>query len=125
MSFAAIILCVASQRVFVVVVVYFAINSVRELLDTPSHVINMFQGDRTALAIHDTKEAEGNKWRLCSVFIFNKTLRSCILFRDILLSTEHGELSFHQHPQWKFPAGNDMKTWSSSPNIHTLGHSPG
>jgi hypothetical protein len=34
-SFAAITLCVASQRVFVVVVVvYFVIDSVRKLLDT-------------------------------------------------------------------------------------------
>jgi len=40
-SFAAITLCVASQRVFivviVVVVVYFVINSVRGLLDTRSY----------------------------------------------------------------------------------------
>jgi hypothetical protein len=37
-SFAAITLCVASQRVFVVIVVYFVIDSVRKLLDTPSYV---------------------------------------------------------------------------------------
>jgi uncharacterized protein HemY len=38
-SFAAITLCVASQRVFiVVVVVYFVIDSFRKLLDTPSHI---------------------------------------------------------------------------------------
>jgi hypothetical protein len=36
-SFAAIIICVASQRVFVVVFVYFVIDSVRKLLDTPSY----------------------------------------------------------------------------------------
>jgi uncharacterized membrane protein len=36
MSFAAITLCVASQRVFIVV--YFVIDSVRKLLDTPSYV---------------------------------------------------------------------------------------
>jgi hypothetical protein len=35
-SFAAITLCVASQRVFFFVV-YFVIDSVRELLDTPSY----------------------------------------------------------------------------------------
>jgi hypothetical protein len=35
-SFAAITLCVASQRVFVVVV-YFVIDSVRKLLNTPSY----------------------------------------------------------------------------------------
>jgi hypothetical protein len=36
-SFAAIALCVASQQVFVVV--YFVIDSVRKLLDTPSYII--------------------------------------------------------------------------------------
>jgi hypothetical protein len=35
-SFAAITLCVASQRVFITVV-YFVIDSVRKLLDTPSY----------------------------------------------------------------------------------------
>jgi hypothetical protein len=34
-SFAAITLCVASRRVFIVV--YFVIDSVRKLLDTPSY----------------------------------------------------------------------------------------
>jgi uncharacterized membrane protein len=37
-SFAAITLCVASQRVLVVVVVYFVIDSVRKLLDTLSYI---------------------------------------------------------------------------------------
>jgi hypothetical protein len=37
-SFAAITLCVASQRVFIVVV-YFVIDSVRKLLDTPSYTV--------------------------------------------------------------------------------------
>jgi hypothetical protein len=36
-SFAAITLCVASQRVFIVVI-YFVIDSVRKLLDTSSYV---------------------------------------------------------------------------------------
>jgi hypothetical protein len=31
-------LCVASQRVFIVVVLYFVIDSVRKLLDTPSYI---------------------------------------------------------------------------------------
>jgi hypothetical protein len=35
-SFAVITLCVASQRVFVVVSVYFVIDSVQKVLDTPS-----------------------------------------------------------------------------------------
>jgi hypothetical protein len=37
-SFAAITLCIASQQVFIVVSVYFVIDSVRKLLDTPSNV---------------------------------------------------------------------------------------
>jgi hypothetical protein len=37
-SFAAITICVASQRVFIVVRVYFVIDSVRKLLDTLSYV---------------------------------------------------------------------------------------
>jgi len=36
-SFAAIALCVASERVFIVVSVYFFIDSVRKLLDIPSY----------------------------------------------------------------------------------------
>jgi hypothetical protein len=37
MTFAAIIFCVASQGVFIVVVVYFVIDSVRKLLDISSY----------------------------------------------------------------------------------------
>jgi hypothetical protein len=38
-SFATITLCVASQRVFVfIIVVYSIIDSVRKLLDTPSYI---------------------------------------------------------------------------------------
>jgi hypothetical protein len=36
-SFAVITYCTASQRVFIVVSVYFVIDSVRKLLDTPSY----------------------------------------------------------------------------------------
>jgi len=38
-SFAAITLCVSSQRGFIVVSVYFVIDSAQKLLDTPSYVI--------------------------------------------------------------------------------------
>jgi hypothetical protein len=38
MSFAAITLCVSSQRVFIVVNAYFFIDLVRKLLDTPPYV---------------------------------------------------------------------------------------
>jgi len=41
-SFAAITLCVASQRVFIVVSVHFVIDSVRKLLDTPSYIRTFF-----------------------------------------------------------------------------------
>jgi hypothetical protein len=42
-SFAAITLCVASQRVFVVV--YFVIDSVRKLLDIPSYILHGTEAD--------------------------------------------------------------------------------
>jgi hypothetical protein len=39
-SFAAISLCVVSQHVFIVVTVtHFVIDSIRKLLDTPSHTV--------------------------------------------------------------------------------------
>jgi len=37
-SFAAITLCVASQRVFIAAVVDFVIDSARKVLDTPSYI---------------------------------------------------------------------------------------
>jgi len=37
-SFAARILCVASQQVFIIVIIYFIIDSVQKLLDTPLYV---------------------------------------------------------------------------------------
>jgi hypothetical protein len=36
-SFATITLCVASQQVFIIIVVYFVINSVKKLLSMPSY----------------------------------------------------------------------------------------
>jgi hypothetical protein len=41
-SFAAITICIASQRVFIVVSLYFVIDSVRKLLDTPSYFCHRF-----------------------------------------------------------------------------------
>jgi hypothetical protein len=38
-SFAAITLCVAIQLVFIVVIVYFFVDLVRKLLDTPSYLL--------------------------------------------------------------------------------------
>jgi hypothetical protein len=40
-SFAAITLCVVFQRVFIVVSIYFVIDSVRKLLDTPSYLFTL------------------------------------------------------------------------------------
>jgi len=40
-SFAAITLCVASQRVFIVVSVYFVIDSVRKLLDIHAYATGL------------------------------------------------------------------------------------
>jgi hypothetical protein len=46
-SFTTITLCVASQRVFIVVSVYFVIDSVRKLLDTLSYIVKRINGSLT------------------------------------------------------------------------------
>jgi hypothetical protein len=51
-SFATITPCVASQRVFIVVSVYFVIDSVRKLSDTPSYYMGVITGyDRARILI--------------------------------------------------------------------------
>jgi hypothetical protein len=42
-SFSAITLCIASQRAFIVVSVYFVIDSVRKLSDTPPNAQSIFR----------------------------------------------------------------------------------
>jgi hypothetical protein len=42
MSFVAITLCVSSQPVFIIVSIYFVIDSFRKILDTPSYKENSF-----------------------------------------------------------------------------------
>jgi hypothetical protein len=49
-SFATITLCVASQRMFIVVSVYFVIDTVRKLLDTPSY---KGRGDSSISKVND------------------------------------------------------------------------
>jgi hypothetical protein len=39
-SFAAVTHCVTSQRVFIVINVYFVIDSVWKFLDTPSYIVD-------------------------------------------------------------------------------------
>jgi hypothetical protein len=58
LGFAAITLCVASQRVFIVVVVVvdFIIDSVHKLLDTPSHIAlngSLIFDDRSGHGLHE------------------------------------------------------------------------
>jgi hypothetical protein len=76
-SFAAITLCVASQRVFIVVSVYFIIDSVRKLLDTPSYTSRVLVGQYLA---YD-----------CFLFIsFKFMLRNHTLFRFVAKWTSAG-----------------------------------
>jgi hypothetical protein len=44
-SFTAITLCVASERAFIVVSIYFVIDSLRKLLDTPSYLYVLYLYD--------------------------------------------------------------------------------
>jgi hypothetical protein len=55
-NFAAITLCVASQQVFIVVGVYFVIDSVLKLLDTPSYGSgDGKRGNKFGLLRHDKR----------------------------------------------------------------------
>jgi hypothetical protein len=49
-SFAAITLCVASQPAFIVISVYFVMDSVRKLLDIPSYAL-LYQGSSKKICI--------------------------------------------------------------------------
>jgi hypothetical protein len=49
-GFAAIILCVASQLVFIIVLVYFVIDSVGKLLDTPSYVVQTLHSNPVSVS---------------------------------------------------------------------------
>jgi hypothetical protein len=53
-SVAAIILCVASERVFTVVSVYFVINSIRKLLVTPSYYECKFETSFVVTVIYSS-----------------------------------------------------------------------
>jgi len=70
-SFAAITPCVASQRVFIVVSVYFVFDSVRKLLDTPSYFC--FSSDLKNDV--KTKVCEDNEQPVvtCFTFIFKSS----------------------------------------------------
>jgi hypothetical protein len=72
-SFAAITICVASHSVFIVVAVYFVVDSVRKLLDTPSYtgreeedyvsadqMLSCFE--RSVLLLY------GQHWHACAVY---------------------------------------------------------
>jgi hypothetical protein len=73
-SFAAITLCVASQRVFIAVV-YFIIDSVRKLLDTPSYtkvVSQAGRGDRNEQDLERGCESDN-----LDVTAANRSLNRC------------------------------------------------
>jgi len=73
-SFATITLCVASQRVFIV---YFIINSVQKLLDTPSYIMKygynvLFQKPVLVLSlISCLGEYSQIHSRMCSSFFYS------------------------------------------------------
>jgi hypothetical protein len=73
-SFAAITLYATSQRVFIVVSVYFVTDSVRKLLDTPSFLYTpMDKGDR--MVVMSRTYTEGRvRVLVCSRVSFPKVL---------------------------------------------------
>jgi len=63
----AITLCVASQRVFIAAVVYFIIDSVRELLDTPSY-FTKWTHNGEVLRVSDSKDVKRNSFPFYCIF---------------------------------------------------------
>jgi hypothetical protein len=55
-SFATIILCVASQRVFIVVRICFVIDSVRKLLDTPSYMCRAYKTGGVGVGLYEAEK---------------------------------------------------------------------
>jgi len=51
-SFAAITLCVASQLVFIVMSIYFVVDLVQKLLDTPSYTTTHVERDVLMIPVH-------------------------------------------------------------------------
>jgi uncharacterized membrane protein len=72
MSFTAITICVASQRVFIVILVYFVIDSVRKLLDTPpTYKANVYK---------KAEESKDENCEACSKIPFVRPQRKITLF---------------------------------------------
>jgi hypothetical protein len=74
-SFAAIILYVASQRVIPKVSAYFVIDSVRKLLDTPSYIMSKFR--YTWFHLNEIFSLRYVP-HFCTVRLFEETYRSSV-----------------------------------------------
>jgi hypothetical protein len=70
-SFAAKTLCVASQRVFIVLVAYIVIDSVTKLLDTPSYIHITHRGWTIGVLGLDS-------WRGLGIFLFTTASRTAL-----------------------------------------------
>jgi hypothetical protein len=79
-SFDTITLCVASQRVFIVVSIYFVIDSVRKLLDTTSYTdrrLGVFAVMNIRFAVCWVKTTRGDA-KTRAAFVFTKYLTNSI-----------------------------------------------
>jgi hypothetical protein len=85
MSFAAITLCVASERVFVVVVVvvYFVIDSVRKLLDAPSYIPQTLEGRKAISTCMYIKRSTLKKYLKCGILSASNNVIQHIMDSDI------------------------------------------
>jgi hypothetical protein len=69
-SFAAIAICVGSQKVFIVVSMYFAIDSVRKLLDLRTHIfrIEAAWASVALVSYRNTTRGQNTEDLNCSLF---------------------------------------------------------
>jgi len=109
-SFATITLCIASQRV--VIVVYFVIDSVRKLLDTPSytHTFSIRTLSKTDLKMNQTKLKSKRPDRIHNKLTgINAVSRNCYLRTD-------GQIYRNKHVYSPISFRHGSKKWSDDKN---------
>jgi hypothetical protein len=106
-SFAAIILCVASQRVIPKVSVYIVIHSARKLSDTPSY------NGIYSKAVQDDRFANLLGWRLTTWRDVRQGMIQPVVIHVM------GRITVHSYTKnnWKFPwAQFNLRRWNTQPN---------
>jgi hypothetical protein len=117
-SFAAITLCVASERVFIVVSVYFVIDSVRKLFDTPPYIRTEYKGLKSMTSeLHNFKSRDSSVAIALGYGLDNRGSRVRFLAGAVNFSLHHRV----QNGSGAHPASYPMGTRGSFPGGKAAG----